>query len=148
MSTPRNKQGYLHGFSPEEQERLYQQARFLESKIYETVDFSKAKTLLEIGCGVGAQTEILLERFPSLYIQGVDASPIQLEKAKERLSTQIKEKRVTLTLGDATHLSFPDNSFDGGWSGRRLAKKTCTRSSSGAAGKTFGFTLSMLVCGG
>lgn len=112
MSSPQNKQGYLHGFSTEEQERLYQQARFLEPRIYENIDFSTKNTLLELGCGVGAQTEILLERFPKLRIQGVDSSTVQLQKAQKHLAQPIAEGRVQLTQADATQLSFPDNAFD------------------------------------
>ena len=49
---------YLHGFSSEEQDRLRRQARFGEHTIYQDVNFSRVKNLLEVGCGVGAQSEI------------------------------------------------------------------------------------------
>ena len=104
--------GYVHGFSPEEQDRLYRQARFFEKIVYEKVDFSGQNHLLEVGCGVGAQTEILLDRFPHLKIQGVDASPAQIQTAKKRLAKQIKLGQVSLQVGDALHLPYEDNSFD------------------------------------
>ena len=102
--------GYLHGFSREEQDRLYVQARYFEESIYGALDFDKAKNLLEIGCGVGAQTEILLERFPDLHIQAIDASPEQIYRAKEHLKPF--EDRVTLSQGDAMNLKFENDSFD------------------------------------
>ncbi|MCX6118320.1 MAG: class I SAM-dependent methyltransferase [Proteobacteria bacterium] len=105
-------QGYLHGFSPEEQQRLYLQARFLEDKVYRNVDFTGKKKLLEIGCGVGAQTEILLERFPNIHITGIDASEKQLNQAKMRLRSSLDSKKVDLSLGDATKLEIPDSTFD------------------------------------
>ncbi len=105
--------GYLHGFTQDEQDRLYQQARFLEESIYEKIDFRKQNTIVEVGCGVGAQTEILLERFPHLKISGIDAAPEQIARAKARLKKSIVDGRVKLDVGDALNLPYKDNSFDG-----------------------------------
>lgn len=105
--------GYLHGFSKDEQDRLYQQARFFEPSVYQNVDFSQAKNLIEIGCGVGAQTEILLERFPEVDITGVDASEDQIARARDHLTEAVSEGRVDLHQVDALHLPFEENSFDG-----------------------------------
>lgn len=105
--------GYLHGFTPEEQARLVHQARFWAPSIYRNVHFEHAQNLLEVGCGVGAQTEILLERFPHLHVTGVDASAAQIEQAKKRLGATTHASRVRFLEGDALHLPFQDNSFDG-----------------------------------
>lgn len=113
MSSQFGKDGYLHGFSEKEQDRLYEQARFLEQDIYRKVDFSGHSHILEIGCGVGAQTEILLRRFPHLKITGVDASQEQLDRAREHLSAYIKSGRVELHKVDASGLKFKEDSFDG-----------------------------------
>jgi ubiquinone/menaquinone biosynthesis C-methylase UbiE len=104
--------GYLHGFSKQEQERLYHQSRFLEEKVYEKINLADTQHLLEVGCGVGAQTAILLERFPHLKITSVDASDKQLARAKEYLAKPIKEKQVTLVQSFAEKLPFEDNSHD------------------------------------
>ena len=105
--------GYLHGYSNEEQDRLYKQARFLESKVFERIDFSKQERVLEIGCGVGAQTEILLEGFPHLKIQGVDSVTAQIERAKTQLKSSIQAGRVAFDVGDALHLPYAESAFDG-----------------------------------
>jgi len=105
--------GYLHGFTKDEQDRLYDQARFLEPMVYEKIDFSNAQRIVEVGCGVGAETEILLERFPNLEIHGIDAAKEQIERAKKRLDKYIKQGRVKLSLGDAAHLPYKDNEYDG-----------------------------------
>lgn len=107
------RKGYIHGYSTAEQDRLYQQARFLEERLYSSVDFSKAKRLLEVGSGVGAQTEILLERFPHLHIDCVDASEAQLERARKQLAGPLAEGRVTLTHADARELPFASDAYDG-----------------------------------
>jgi ubiquinone/menaquinone biosynthesis C-methylase UbiE len=106
--------GYLHGFTRTEQERLRRQARFLEHRIHERIPFWKCRRLLEVGSGVGAQTEILLRHFPDLHVTGVDASEANLEAARENLGRlQWAEGRYELVHEDATRLSFPADSFDG-----------------------------------
>lgn len=105
--------GYVHGFTTSEQNRLYEQAKTLENYIYDSVDFTAQKNILEIGCGVGAQSEILLKKFKHLHIDGVDSSATQIARAKKHLATYVKQKRVTLQTGDALNLPFEANKFDG-----------------------------------
>lgn len=102
--------GYVHGFSGEEQARLAEQARFLAPVVFEGVDFSGCRRLLELGCGVGAQTRLLLERWPELLITAVDASAAQLEAARRSLAG---ERRVRLVRADAERLPFREAAFDG-----------------------------------
>jgi ubiquinone/menaquinone biosynthesis C-methylase UbiE len=103
---------YLHGFDPKEQERLLHQAKFLEPYIYKGIDLEFRKNLLEVGCGVGAQTEILLRRFPDLKITGVDLSSAQLEVAKRILKKPMAGKRVTLKRQDAQKLALAKKDHD------------------------------------
>ncbi len=77
---------YLHGFSQEEQDRLRKQARFGEHTVYQNINFSSVKNLLEVGCGVGAQSEIILRRFPDLHLTGIDRSTKQLASARHHLA--------------------------------------------------------------
>jgi SAM-dependent methyltransferase len=113
---PATTQGYLHGFTPEEQERLRRQARFVEHHVHEGLPFRRARQLIEVGCGVGAQTEILLRRWPELSVTGVDASPTNLERARSNLTALgWLEGRWTLSLQDAARMSFPADSFDAGF---------------------------------
>jgi ubiquinone/menaquinone biosynthesis C-methylase UbiE len=105
---------YLHGFSPVEQERLRKQARFAEYTIYQNVNFSATKKLLEVGCGVGAQSEILLRRFPNLHLTGVDLNDKQLKAAKHSLSKlSYAEGRYDLHQMNAENLTFTTENFDG-----------------------------------
>ena len=71
--------GYLHGFSPEEQARLRRQARITEHRIHEGLPFRRVRTMLEVGCGVGAQTEILLRRWPDMKVIGIDAATSRMK---------------------------------------------------------------------
>lgn len=105
--------GYVHGFTPVEQERLVRQARFLEDKVHDALPFRRARRLLEVGCGVGAQTEILLRHFPDLHVTGVDASPANLAAARARLDNlPFALGRFELVPGDALRLRFDADTFD------------------------------------
>src|SRR5262245_58065774 len=82
--------GYLHGYSHEEQARLIKQAEFLEFSVYEHLDLSRVRKLLEVGCGVGAQTRIVCRRFPHLHITGVDGEPAQIQAARTYLAEPLR----------------------------------------------------------
>ncbi|MFC3550918.1 class I SAM-dependent methyltransferase [Lysobacter cavernae] len=104
---------YLHGFSATEQVRLMKQARLAESTIFHDIDYSGARRLLEVGSGVGAQTEILLRRFPDLHTTCVDLNEAQLGAARANLeSMPWLEGRYSLQQADATELPFEPRSFD------------------------------------
>ncbi len=117
MTISKTKQGlaedYIHGFTRDEQDRLYKQARIHENLIFNNVDFSSQSHILEVGSGVGAQTQILMERFPHLKIDCVDASEAQIQRAQETLQDAITRGQVRIHRADALHLPFPEESFDG-----------------------------------
>jgi ubiquinone/menaquinone biosynthesis C-methylase UbiE len=105
---------YLHGFDKTEQARLRDQATFLEKSVHDRVPFGESKTVLEIGCGVGAQSEILLKNFPNIHLTGIDASQAQLSAAQKHLASRKEFKgRYELKKADALHLPFDDNQFEG-----------------------------------
>ncbi|MBX9399901.1 methyltransferase domain-containing protein [Lysobacter sp. BMK333-48F3] len=104
---------YLHGFSPTEQARLMKQARLAESTIFHNIDYGNARRLLEVGSGVGAQTEILLRRFPDLHVSCVDLNAAQLDAARDNLGRMPwLQGRYSLQRADATDLPFEPRSFD------------------------------------
>jgi len=107
-----DSKGYLHGYSQAEQQRLYDQAKFLSPYVYDQIDLDGVSNLLEVGCGVGAQTAILIERYPGLKITAVDYEPKQVYKANRFLESDIKVGRVRVELADATALPYPDRYFE------------------------------------
>src|SRR5690606_24038556 len=107
---------YLHGFTETEQNRLRTQAQFAEHTIFQNINFSQARNIIEVGCGVGAQTEILLRRFPKVHVTGVDLNERQLESAKKYLSSvSFAQNRYDLRQMSADNLSFEPNTFDGAY---------------------------------
>jgi ubiquinone/menaquinone biosynthesis C-methylase UbiE len=105
-------QKYIHGFEKKEQERLLHQADFLEPYVYQGVDLEFNKNLLEVGCGVGAQTKILCRRFPKLNIDGIDLSKAQLKMAAKILAPEIKSGRVSLDQQDAQKMKLKKTNYD------------------------------------
>lgn len=89
MTPPISSPTYLHGFSGTEQQRLMTQARLLESSIFGQIDYSGARRLLEVGSGVGAQTEILLRRFPELHVTGVGPRGSASRRSSHAASTAL-----------------------------------------------------------
>jgi ubiquinone/menaquinone biosynthesis C-methylase UbiE len=63
---------------------------------------------LDVGCGNGAFTELMVERCAPVEAQGIDPSAEQIEFARKRHAAGIAEFRQ----GDAQALPFADNSFD------------------------------------
>lgn len=105
---------YLHGFSETEQQRLRTQAAFAEWTVYQNVNFSDQKNVLEVGCGVGAQSEILLRRFPKLKLTCIDFSEKQLGAAQKNLSSIVSAQgRFELHQMSGSDLKFEAQSFDG-----------------------------------
>jgi SAM-dependent methyltransferase len=105
--------GYLHGYRAEERERLHRQARFLEATVHDGLRFQRRVRLLEVGCGVAAQTEILLRRWPELQVTGVEINDEQLAEARSFLGTvPYASGRFALVKGDAAKLEYGDETFD------------------------------------
>ena len=98
--------GYIHTFEEREQERLVAQARFLEPHVFGAMDFSGCREVLEIGCGVGAEIEILLRRFPAARVTGIDHSEVQLARARNFLREAMASGRARLEQGSAYHLQI------------------------------------------
>ncbi len=114
MTTQSTSGGYLHGFSRQEEDRLRRQARIIEHRIHVALPFRRCRRLLEVGGGVGAQTEILLRTFPDLSVTSVEASDDNLAAARAYLGSQPWfEGRFDATKGDAHALDFEADAFDG-----------------------------------
>ncbi len=107
--------GYIHGFTQDEQDRLFKQARVHEEIIFSQVDFSNAQNIVEIGSGVGAQTLILNERYPEAHIDCLDFSNEQIARARQALKPLLQAGKVTIQQGDALHLPFEDDTYDGAY---------------------------------
>jgi SAM-dependent methyltransferase len=105
------KMDYVHGYSTKEACRLSDQANTLAELLHYDTRFPARSTVLEAGCGTGAQTIFLAQNSPEAIITAIDISEDSLEKAKA-LAKQENLSNVTLKKGDIFDLAFADESFD------------------------------------
>jgi SAM-dependent methyltransferase len=63
---------------------------------------------LDVGCGNGAFTAMLVERCAPISVQGIDPSEAQLAFARTRPASRVAQFRQA----DAMALPFPDDAFD------------------------------------
>jgi ubiquinone/menaquinone biosynthesis C-methylase UbiE len=63
---------------------------------------------IDVGCGTGAFSELIVERHAPAEVQGVDPSDGQLAFARARPAARVARFQV----GDAMALPFPDDHFD------------------------------------
>jgi trans-aconitate 2-methyltransferase len=83
------------------------------------VPLESPRRVVDLGCGPGNSTELLIERFPDAEVIGVDSSPDMLRQARERLprctfvegdlSTWTPEQRTDLLFGNAVFQWVPEH---------------------------------------
>lgn len=81
--------------------------RSMMEVIYQLVESTNPKTVLDAGCGEGFVSHYLATRSGSMSITGVDLQPQAIEFAKKNFG-----ESVTYRLGSLYSLPFSDNSFD------------------------------------
>jgi ubiquinone/menaquinone biosynthesis C-methylase UbiE len=102
---------YVHGRSDREAERLHYQASKLAELLHHDTRYPTGCRVLEVACGVGAQTILLARNSPGAEFVSVDISRESLAKAKLRVS-QEGITNVTFRQADVFHLPFRPDSFD------------------------------------
>jgi MPBQ/MSBQ methyltransferase len=69
-------------------------------------------TVLEVGCGCGQGSALISRQYQPKWVIGLDVSPEQVARAKEKHLLEIKENRLRFSLGEAGNMPFPDRVFD------------------------------------
>ena len=105
------KDHYVHGFSEREGARLSDQASTLEELLHSDTRYPAGSSVLEAGCGVGAQTVILARNSPDARFTSVDVSAESLDQAMRR-AADADLKNVKFRQADIFDLPFPHESFD------------------------------------
>jgi ubiquinone/menaquinone biosynthesis C-methylase UbiE len=103
--------GYVHGYSSREGQRLVDQATTLSDLLHHDTVYPPGSSLLECGCGTGAQTVFLAPRNPAARIVSVDVSTASLEAARSRVAAAGCEN-VKFHQADIFNLDFPSEHFD------------------------------------
>jgi len=102
---------YIHGYSNEESKRLYDQANSIADFLHWDSKWEAGATILEAGCGVGAQTKIIAKQNPDCQFVCVDFAQKSLEKAA-KLAKEEGLPNTQFLNEDLTKLSFKTASFD------------------------------------
>ena len=81
MTNPADK--YVHGYSAREIERLVDQATTLTELLHHDTKYPAGASVLEAGCGVGAQTVTLVKNSSAARFTCVDISKESLQVASK-----------------------------------------------------------------
>ena len=102
---------YVHGYDTRENLRLQDQASTLVELLHADTAYPEGSTVLEAGCGVGAQTVILASHNPKALITSVDVSESSIAEATKRVHAA-GVSNVMPRQADIFHLPFPPALFD------------------------------------
>jgi SAM-dependent methyltransferase len=102
---------YVHGFSQRETERLYDQAGSVRDLFHHDTRYPAGSTVLEAGCGVGAQTVTLAGNSPDARIVAIDRAPQSLWLARALVKEQ-GLSNVQFQQADIFALPFCAETFD------------------------------------
>ncbi len=111
MPAERIPDGYVHGYTEREHARLVDQATTLTDLLHHDTRYPQGATVLEAGCGVGAQTVTLARNSPGARFTCIDVSPRSLEAAQTRVRAASIEN-VAFEQADIFELPFPEEHFD------------------------------------
>jgi len=102
---------YVHGYYPRENERLHDQAGTLVDLLHADTAYPDESTVLEAGCGVGAQTVTLARRSPGARFTSIDISADSIAEARRR-AARAELTNVAFQQADIFALPFDAASFD------------------------------------
>ena len=102
---------YIHGYTETEANRLGDQASILASHLHYDSHFPPGSTVLEAGCGIGAQTRILAAANPDVHFISIDIDEQSLKRAAQEIE-RLRLHNVSFQQADILNLPFLPNSFD------------------------------------
>jgi SAM-dependent methyltransferase len=102
---------YVHGYDARANERLEDQAATLVDLLHHDTAYPAGSSVLEAGCGVGAQTTTLARRSPDARFTSVDVSAESVAEA-ERRAGRAGIANVRFRQADIFELPFAAESFD------------------------------------
>lgn len=105
------QRAYVHGYDDRETLRLRDQADTLEGLLHSDTRYPAGSTVLEAGCGIGAQTIPLARNSPGAQILSVDISAASVARAEARARAEGLDN-VAFRQADIFALPFRPAAFD------------------------------------
>ncbi len=104
-------ESYVHGYQQREGARLEDQARTLVDLLHHDTAYPAGTSVLEAGCGVGAQTVTLAANSPEANITSIDVSEASVEEARRKIAAA-GLTNVGVRQADIFDVPFSPASFD------------------------------------
>ena len=102
---------YVHGYRAREHERLHDQVGTLVDLLHSDTAYPEGSKVLEVGCGVGAQTVTLAGRSPDALFTSIDVSEESISRARQAIEVA-GLTNVTFRPANVFNLPFEGESFD------------------------------------
>ncbi|MCH7520625.1 MAG: methyltransferase domain-containing protein [Candidatus Marinimicrobia bacterium] len=102
---------YVHGYSERESARLHDQADSVRDLLHHDTRYPAGNLVLEMGCGIGAQTVTLARNSPDAAIVAVDISGDSLHQAEAFIHRQ-GLSNVQFRQADVFDLPYEEEYFD------------------------------------
>lgn len=102
---------YVHGYDPQENMRLQDQASTLAELLHGDTFYPPGSLVLEAGCGIGAQTVTLARKSPGALITSIDISASSVKEAEEKMAKE-GITHVAFRQADIFNLPFEPEAFD------------------------------------
>ena len=86
-------------------------ARALATLLGDAAELSSKDQQLDVGFGLAEQDFFWLEKYNVKHITGLNITPMQVERARQRVKERGLENRISLGLGSATQTPFGSEAF-------------------------------------
>jgi SAM-dependent methyltransferase len=87
---------YVHGYDDHETRRLGDQAETLAALLHAGTAYPPGSRVLEVGCGVGAQTAHLVRSSPGAHLTSIDVDERSLARARARVGDAVDWRHADL----------------------------------------------------
>lgn len=98
---------YLHEFS----KRSFSEKQYVQKQEQILIKFLKTlnfESVLDVGCGFGRITKLILEHFHGAKIQAIDLSPDQIKHAHK----YVNDPRASFFIGRIQDVAVPEGKYD------------------------------------
>ena len=102
---------YVHGYNSREKRRLEDQAKTLVDILHSDTFYPAGSKILEVGCGVGAQTITLASKSSNASLLSIDIFKESIKEARKKIESR-GLSNVQFQCADIFNLDLEEKSFD------------------------------------